>query len=183
MRTICFMLITASTMIGLSVPASARLRDSMKRQATDPGVTAVDPEALGRAALADNPAGADDKDIVGSWLLTITAGGGAHFKALGTFGVDGTFTGVNQGDICCGSNSSGDHGAWKKTKDRQFALTFLQLIYDPQTGALTGMYKVQASIELGSPGWHGKYTLYSYDAEGNLTGTDTGTITAVRIRV
>lgn len=179
MKIISFMLITV---IGLSVPASAQFRDSMKRQATDPTVAAVDPATLDRAALGNDAACADEKDIVGSWLLTITPGGAPQFNALGTFGVDGTFTGVNQGDICCGSNSSGDHGAWKKMRDREFALTFLQLVYDPNTGALTGMYKVEGTIQLGTPGWHGTYTLYVYDAQGNLTGSDTGTFTAVRFR-
>lgn len=130
----------------------------------------VDADALARAALADDPAGKDENDIVGSWLLTITPGGGSQFEALGTFGVDGTFTGANQGDICCGSNSSADHGAWKRTNNQEFALTFLQLVYDPRTGTLTGMYKVEASIKLGRAGWHGNYTLYVYDAHGNLGG-------------
>ncbi len=101
------------------------------------------------------------RDLTGSWLATVTyPDDNFSFKALFTFGEDGTFVGTSQGDVCCGAAETSQQGTWTKKGDDKSALKFLLLVYDFNTGELVATITVRFRIELRSRNrWIGQFTL------------------------
>jgi hypothetical protein len=129
--------------------------------------------------------------IVGSWLLTVNAPDNAppfdSFKALWSLTGDGILITSAQGDVTPVPfpTTSTAYGAWAQTGGRQFAATFVAILYDTQTGDNLGTIKLSQSITLNDSGdqWSGPFKAKVLDPDGNVVATLGGTINAKRIVV
>ena len=129
--------------------------------------------------------------IVGSWLLTVSVPDNAppfdSFKALWSLTGDGILIASAQGDVTPVPfpTTSTAYGAWVQTKGRQYAATFVAILYDVQTGGNLGSIKLDQSITLGDSGveWNGPFKAKVLDPDGNVVATLNGTINASRITV
>ena len=74
------------------------------------------------------------------------------------------------------------YGSWVRTANNRFASTFIGNSFGPD-GTVAATYKVRASASLGPTGntFTGPFTTEFFDLAGNLLGTVTGTVSAVRI--
>src|SRR5215218_4153287 len=80
--------------------------------------------------------------------------------------------------------SSAGHGAWVKTGERTFAMTFLQIGYGLD-GTLVGIFKVRETITLDESGmeYSGQSALEASDPDGNPVFSGSSTTQARRILV
>ena len=87
--------------------------------------------------------------ITGAWNCNIATSdtGLPPFKALQTFGSDGTF--VETSDLLGMGGEGPAHGAYERTR-RGYALTFELFVFDPMTGESVGHVRVRASIRMTS---------------------------------
>jgi hypothetical protein len=101
----------------------------------------------------------------------------------------GVFTAVSPGrgtvivESCYASEGAG-YGSWVRTAKNRFAATFIGNSFGPD-GTVASTYKVRAWVSLGPTGdaFTGPFTTQFFDLAGNLLGTVTGTVSAVRIVV
>lgn len=95
------------------------------------------------------------------------------------FTSDGTMT----AESCYASEGTG-YGAWAHTANNDFAITFIGNSFGPD-GTVAATYKVRASVALGPTRntFTGSFKTEFFDLAGNLVGSVTGTISAVRIAV
>lgn len=129
--------------------------------------------------------------IVGSWLLTVHVPDNGppfdSFKALWSFTGDGILITSAQGDVTPVPfpTTSTAYGAWVQTEGRQYAATFVAILYDVQTGDNLGSLKLNQGITLSDSGveWNGPFQAKVSDPDGNVVATVTGTINAKRITV
>jgi len=123
----------------------------------------------------------------GSWLYTVTIPG-YTFLGIETYSGGGGYTEADQLSFTPTAVASAGHGAWQKTGEKTFLLTYLNLTFDAfSSGNPTGTLKVRQTTTLGSTGntytGSGDYTYY--DLKGNPIPSISGTftITAKRITV
>lgn len=126
------------------------------------------------------------KAIVGSWFVNL----GCGCKVLLSFGSDGVFQAVGQGDIQpVGSpnpSSTAAYGAWAHNGGRQFAVTFLIIGYDVPTSEFRGTLKVRIALTLNEAGDQltGTDKAEIFDPDGKLLGAfTTGAMQGARIKV
>jgi len=143
-----------------------------------PGKTVVPP----MPAAPGTPSGPTlPVEVIGSWWTSLKNSDDFPFLALFTFHADGTFVGATQGDVCCGGNSTAQHGAWTP-KGHKVAMAFYHLDYDPDTGELLDYARIEFDIQLSGPdAWSGTWKAWDYDPDGHLIGTDNGTAQGARI--
>ncbi len=127
------------------------------------------------------------RDLTGSWLGTVTYNEFDYSsKFLSTLCKNGTFTASSEGDIVLdfGVANSAQHGAWTKKGHDDFALKYLLLVSDSQTGVLVATIRIRIRIELLSKNrWRGRFTQDEIYPDGTvLNNTASGTIEARRIR-
>jgi hypothetical protein len=142
------------------------------------------------AATSVSPSG-KKPTIVGSWLLTVNVPDNAppfdSFKALWSLTGDGILITSAQGDVTPVPfpTTSTAYGAWVQTQGRQYAATFVAILYDVQTGDNLGTIKLSQSIILNDSGdqWNGPFKAKVLDPDGNVVVTLSGTINANRITV
>ena len=142
------------------------------------------------AASSVSPSG-KKPTIVGSWLLTVNVPDNAppfdSFKGLWCLTGDGILVSSAQGDITPTPfpSSTSQYGAWSQTDGRQFAATFVSILYDVQTGENMGSFKLRQKMTLNNAGdeWDGPFKLNVLDPDGNVVATLNGTIHAKRITV
>jgi hypothetical protein len=139
----------------------------------------VEADQTDRAILGE-PREATTNGIVGTWLLNVVDGEGFRFKALLTFGADGTVIGAAQGDVCCGLNFSAQQGAWKLNGNKILAVLMF-IVYDANNGNLAGTSRVRVPVQLTSTGWNARYTVQNFNPAGQVIFTDSGQISARRI--
>lgn len=86
-------------------------------------------------------------------------------------------------ESCYASESAG-YGAWLRTGNNQFAITFIGNSFGAD-GTVSGTYKVRAWVSLNSTqnSFTGPFTSEIFDLGGNLLVTFTGTVTGTRIVV
>lgn len=129
--------------------------------------------------------------IVGSWVLTVSIPDNAppfdSFKALWSLTGDGLLVSSAQGDVTPVPfpTTSSAYGAWVQTEGRQYAASFVAILYDVQTGENMGSLKLNQSITLSDSGveWNGPFQAKVLDPDGNLIVTLNGTVNAKRITV
>ena len=124
--------------------------------------------------------GGGGQSIEGAWSVTIAFDGGptcASAPAVATR--EGTIIADS-----CAQNLATGYGAWVRTGNRTFAVTFIGNVYGAG-GAVVGSYKVRGAGPMDQSGntWGGPFKTEFFDAAGNLTATFTGTVTAKRIVV
>ena len=169
---------------GAAVPSAlAASRFGWGGRPVDPGQAGsragVEADQADRSILGE-PRAATTDGIVGTWLLNIVEGAGYRFKALVTFGADGTVVGASQGDVCCGLNFTAQHGAWKLNGNKILAVAMF-LVYDADTGNLVGSSRLRIPVQLTSTGWSARYTVQNFNPAGQVIFTDSGQISARRI--
>ena len=86
-------------------------------------------------------------------------------------------------ESCYASEGAG-YGSWVRLANSQFAATFIGNSFGPD-GTVASTYKVRAWVSVGPSGdaFTGPFTTEFFDLAGNLLGTVTGTVSAVRILV
>src|SRR5262245_25345737 len=75
-------------------------------------------------------------------------------------------------------------GTWEFIRSGEFAATWLKPIYNPQTGALQGMVKIRARIQMKSPDeYESRDKVDFYLPDGTLAASWTTVATGRRIKV
>jgi len=84
-------------------------------------------------------------------------------------------------DSCYASEGAG-YGAWEKTGNNQFAITFKGNSFGPD-GTVATSYKVRArvSLDASTNAFSGPFQTQIFDLSGNVLDTLTGRVNAVRI--
>jgi hypothetical protein len=149
-----------------------------------PGTASAD-ETTGVSPSATKPT------IVGTWLLTVNVPDNAppfdSFKALWSLTGDGLLICSAQGDVTPAPfpTASSAYGGWIQSGRRQYAATFVAILYDLQTGENLGTLQVNQSINLSDSNaeWNGPFQAKVSDSDGNLIVTLNGSVSAKRITV
>jgi hypothetical protein len=129
--------------------------------------------------------------IAGSWLMTINIPDNPpplnHFKGLAVFTEDGNYISSAQGDVTPSPFPAGtsQYGAWTHLGGRQFALTFLTVLYDIATAEPQGLFKLRQTMTLNDAGdeFTGPFRLDVFDNDEHIVASVTGTVQAKRIKV
>lgn len=137
----------------------------------------------------------DSNSIAGSWnvVATVPAPGGTRdFRALITFSEGGGMIASAEGDLLQFGNdlspATAGHGAWARTGNREFLMTFRQIFYSIDAmgnSSYAGGNKVRHTAIMNRFGtaWSGRMTVEFFDENGQVIATGTGTATATRIVV
>jgi len=107
---------------------------------------ALAPGAI-QAAQSDETRG-----IEGAWLILVTPQGAPasdSYEVLNLYTAGGGVAGASAHDPATGSSV---YGAWRRTGDHQFQITFVGFTFDKTSGAWTGRLKVQARATLTQDG-------------------------------
>ncbi len=144
--------------------------------------------ALGRpmTAFAKNTASGQGPE--GSWLFTVTATSASGLPSpiigIETYAAGGGYTETDQLSFMPSSLATPGHGAWKRTGERTFLLTYLTLNHDTQ-GTFQGTSKIRQVAKLNETGnaYSGSGNFDVYDVQGNVILSGTFTIQATRIQV
>lgn len=129
--------------------------------------------------------------IVGSWVLTVQVPDNEppfdSFKALWSLTGDGILISSAQGDVTPVPfpTTSSAYGAWTQTSKRQYAASFVAILYDVQTGENMGSINLNQSITLSESGleWSGPFQAKVLDPDGNLIVVLNGSVSASRVTV
>ncbi len=136
-----------------------------------------------------------DHSLVGAWLVTISSTGenaGAVLPAqqtsLVSFFADGNLLVANAGQLPLlppgsGLFFTGGHGQWTATGTDTVDATFVFLVID-QTGGVSSANYGTMTVTLDASGntLAGDLTINAISENGNPTGSQAGTIEAVRIK-
>jgi hypothetical protein len=130
----------------------------------------------------------DKKVVVGSWLETITFGGSdpaPPLKSLVTFFEDGNMLVADQGAVSPGVVFSAGHGSWTHRRERTFAWSSVEIMYDPATGALVGYLKVSGvyTVDIGGNEYDGTFAATICAPDGTVLFSVDGTNSGNRILV
>lgn len=155
-----FAIIAAALCVSVTAQAQNRKSSMNSRlydlvQAAREGRAQLDPviaeqvRADFRASEMDNAETPAKASIVGSWNCDVATSdtGLPPFKALQTFGSDGTF--VETSDLLGMGGEGPAHGAYERFH-RGYVLTFELFVFDPSTGESVGRVRVRASIRMTS---------------------------------
>ncbi len=106
------------------------------------------------AALAD-----DDRKkqrlITGAWLIRVVSDGptAVPHEVLNLYTADGGVAGASSDELEPAHLGTSVYGAWARTGERQFAITFMAFQFTPQ-GNPSGKLKVRAKATLSADGDH-----------------------------
>ena len=145
--------------------------------------TALDPTVKGEAGAI--PVW-DKKAIVGSWLETVSFNGSpTPLKSLVTFLDDGNMLVADQGAVSDAVVFTAGHGLWTHLRERTFAWSQVEIIYDPATGGLMGYLKVSGVYTVGMTGndYAGEFEASISAPDGTVLFTVDGTNNASRIPI
>ena len=128
----------------------------------------------------------DDKDLTGSWLLTINQLGEEPepYLALATFTQNGGFVAEAQGHSACCPQSTGAFGTWERTGESTFAGKWASILFNPDQSlhsTLTFTFTIdlnQAGDQISSE-WQGK----AVDLDERVLFTIQGTMQGEQIQV
>jgi hypothetical protein len=119
--------------------------------------------------------------LEGSWIADVTnQATGTRQITLYTFMSDGTLISSNRDHPTRGPG----HGAWVRTGDREFAITFVRIRFEAD-GSFIGTQKLRGQVTLSEElnAFTSRSMNEFYDVDGNLTDTNQTTTRATRIRV
>ena len=163
-----------------------------KRRQLLKGVGAL--SALGALTALGTPIAAFAKNTdagqgpEGSWLFTVTAtsSSGLPSPIIGfeTYAAGGGYTETDQLSFMPSSLATPGHGAWKRTGDRTFLLTYLTLNHDTK-GTFQGTSKIRQIATLNEAGnaYSGSGNFDVYDVHGKVILFGTFSVRATRILV
>jgi hypothetical protein len=121
--------------------------------------------------------------LIGSWLVSVPQPDGSTFVAAQNFTADGgTTTQFSSGNALQGASLGA--GVWQQTEAGRFAMSFRAPLYDPTTGAVTGIALGTGTLTLDPAGesWSGPSQLSFFAADGALQFTTPPiTVRATRI--
>jgi hypothetical protein len=144
--------------------------------------TVATPTAQADTGLGAHGNGAA-KTIVGAWFSTVTPTVIPPFVGLGTFTADGGM--VNTTSLSLGSPlESPGHGRWVRTGRDTYDVTFFTVSADAAGNHILTS-KVRGKLQLSADGneFTGIFQVDVFDPNGGLLGSDTGTISSMRIEV
>lgn len=125
-----------------------------------------------------------EQAFIGSWEGTLTPeeGGPPPFRILFTFGAGGTVVATDAGPPSPHLASS-EHGAWKYIGNREFLVTYKQLLFNDK-GELDSLFKGRIRFRLTRAGLEisGPVIVDFYDAQGNPLFSGAGTIKCTKIQ-
>ena len=174
--------------IQISASSNTQSADASSAQHEEGSVSIED---RGQANQSTVSTTATKPTIVGSWFCTVSAPDNAppfdSFKALWSMTGDGILVSSAQGDVTPTPfpTTSTAYGAWTQTGRRQFAASFIAILYDSQTGENMGSIRLNQSMTLSDTGleWSGPFQAKVLDPDGNLIAMLNGSISATRIAV
>jgi hypothetical protein len=170
----CFRILHATT----GKPAAATEENmSMQRRKIIPQLLMLLVTTISTQA---QPVQSQPQTLEGAWNVTLTTQGITLCTAPAMFSREGTII----ADPCSGSVGVG-YGAWVRTGNREFAGTFVGNVYGGSTGQVIGSYKVKSVGALQPDGrtFTGVFKTETFDINGNLLNTVTGTVVGKRIVV
>ncbi len=130
---------------------------------------------------ATSSARAGGQKLEGSWRLTVvvTSPRGMTFRLLATATPDGGIIGSAQSPYF-----STAHGAWKRTGNRQFAVTAFWFRSDPEA-VFQGTTKVRGvlAVNQGLTEATGRFQVDVFDPKGTQVGSFSGEGSATQIQV
>jgi hypothetical protein len=123
------------------------------------------------------------KTVVGAWLVDVTPVIQPAFVSLTTFTEDGGVIETNSLAIGSPPETPG-HGRWHRTGSRDFTMTFWNILGDG-SGGFAGTAKIKAAVRVHTNGdaWQGTFEVDVYDPTGTEVFSDSGTVSATRIKV
>ncbi len=121
------------------------------------------------------------KSKQGSWFAELTTEDGRTFRGFSTFTPNGGMMTTGQGDYREGSHQGTGHGRWVQ-EGRRVDAKILKFVFDEE-GALAAIKEEFSTGEMDETGdaFVGTTTVNTYDLDGNLIETRTGTINSRRI--
>jgi hypothetical protein len=104
----------------------------------------------------------------GSWMVSITRPDGRRGTALLTFSPDGSL--MRSGDLH--PLESPGHGAWVRTGEREFDLTYVTLQFDPERNLVgSRSANIRLTLSVGLDEFAGVARVKTMDLEDNLLTT------------
>jgi hypothetical protein len=129
--------------------------------------------ALSASVTKNGPRESSAAILVGSWDVTVTLPNPPPVpptlaRALATFSRDGT---TIETAAAPGTVRGASHGGWKQIGPRLFSVTRIFFRLNPQTGALLGTQKINATVRVarGGQSFAAVSVSEQYDPAGNLT--------------
>ncbi len=101
--------------------------------------------ASGLALGDDEPPQSRSGALVGTWDVTLFLPGAPPGRVLATFGEDGTTV---ESAAAPPQTRGASHGVWMRLGRDIYAVTRIFFRFNPQTGALLGTTKVNATVEV-----------------------------------
>jgi hypothetical protein len=141
--------------------------------------------AAGLAALAPRVVQASSGEepgttIVGSWRGTVSTTGAPSFGALTSFAAGGTLVSSASVDLQPNNLATPGYGAWRRTDDGRYAVTFQFFTFDPHSNP-AGSGEVKARLTVDGDHLHGHFTVTIFDPAGHVVFTASGSLEATRI--
>jgi len=128
--------------------------------------------------------------LIGSWVETVTPTGGNPFRALETYGRDGTLVGSTQGSVTTGpfpipASYTPLQGQWIHRSGRIYSTTAVILGSDVTDGHLVIVFKIRQTITVDRSGdaFHAVFRSELFDPDGNFLSAFEGTSRGRRIDV
>ncbi len=135
---------------------------------------------LGFGSISAAQSNQGGQSLAGAWNVSIHFDGGIPPCAAPTvFNADGGMV-AN----ACSLNESPGYGTWVRTRDHEFASTFIGLEFGSD-GSTVGTYRVRAKATLSSDGltFTAPFKTEIFALDGTVIFAATGTVTARRILV
>ena len=125
-----------------------------------------------------------EQAFIGSWegIFTPEEGGPPPFRILFTFGTGGTVVATDAGPPNPQLNSS-EHGAWKYIGNREFLVTYKQLLFNDK-GELDGLFKGRIRFRVNRTGTEivGPVIVDIADPEGHPILSGAGKVKCTKIQ-
>lgn len=125
-----------------------------------------------------------ERAFIGSWegIFTPEEGGPPPFRIQFTFGERGTVV-QSDGGPPNPQNATPGHGAWRLVGNREFLVTYKQLLFD-KDGNLENLFKARIKFRLNRTGLEisGPVIVDFYDPQGNPLFGGPGTIKCTKIQ-
>ncbi len=118
-----------------------------------------------------------DDALVGSWTVDVQVKGGPSFVNISSF---------MPGGVAINTSGRGHtwHGAWARTGEGEYGVTFVSIDWDGEGGA-SGRGTIRTTLTLGADGdtFAGPYVVEATDAAGTVEEAYRGEVRAARIAV
>jgi hypothetical protein len=125
---------------------------------------------------------ADTQTLAGAWNTTIIFDD-PSLPGCTTPGLDTSDGGiVTQG---CDVSESPGYGQWRRIGPREFAVTFIGVVFGPAGTGITSTYKVRATVHMSQDGQtsSGPFLSEVFALDGTLLFSATGTVNRQRVAV